>query len=229
MLDPLALLGRAHDTGRRAGRAALLEPRQVAHRDARALRDLLPAQTGRASCAAVMWRREPVAPGTQARSEVVHRREGSPDRAIVGSRRGPQAGGMTTTLITGANKGLGYETARRLLSAGHEVWVGARDEARGRDAASSLGARFVALDVTDDASVAAAADFVGSLDVLVNNAGVVGNRVPVAETGPTTSGSSTRPTCSARCASSKPSAAPWSAPRTQSWSTSQAAWARSRG
>src|SRR4051812_29291764 len=92
--------------------------------------------------------------------------------------------GMTTTLITGANKGLGYENARRLLEAGHDVWVGARDEARGSAAASELGARFVALDVTDDASVAAAADAVGSLDVLVNNAGIVGNRVAVPDTRP---------------------------------------------
>jgi NAD(P)-dependent dehydrogenase (short-subunit alcohol dehydrogenase family) len=89
---------------------------------------------------------------------------------------------MTTTLITGANKGLGYETARRLLAAGHDVWVGARDEARGRAAASSLGARFVRLDVTDDASIAAAIGTVGSLDVLVNNAGIVGRRTPVGET-----------------------------------------------
>jgi NAD(P)-dependent dehydrogenase (short-subunit alcohol dehydrogenase family) len=82
---------------------------------------------------------------------------------------------MTTTLITGANKGLGYETARRLTAAGHDVWIGARDEARGRAAADELGARFVQLDVTDDASVAAAADTVaaaGGLDVLVNNAGI---------------------------------------------------------
>ena len=35
---------------------------------------------------------------------------------------------MPTTLITGANKGLGYETAKRLLEAGHDVWVGARDD-----------------------------------------------------------------------------------------------------
>jgi NAD(P)-dependent dehydrogenase (short-subunit alcohol dehydrogenase family) len=84
---------------------------------------------------------------------------------------------MTTTLITGANKGLGYETARQLLAAGHTVYVGARDPERGRLAAERLGARFVQLDVTDDASVAAAAKAIeadGGLDVLVNNAGVEG-------------------------------------------------------
>jgi NAD(P)-dependent dehydrogenase (short-subunit alcohol dehydrogenase family) len=92
---------------------------------------------------------------------------------------------MTTTLITGANKGLGHEAARRLLAAGHDVWVAARDADRGRAAADELGARFVALDVTDDASVAAAAEHVaahGGLDVLVNNAGITGARKPVHET-----------------------------------------------
>lgn len=82
---------------------------------------------------------------------------------------------MTTTLITGANKGLGYETARRLIEVGHTVYIGSRDAERGRQAASELGARMVQLDVTDDASVAAAAKAVeadGGLDVLVNNAGV---------------------------------------------------------
>ncbi|SFP85179.1 SDR family NAD(P)-dependent oxidoreductase [Amycolatopsis rubida] len=64
---------------------------------------------------------------------------------------------MTTTLITGATKGLGYETARRLVAAGHTVYVGARDAARGQQAARELGARTVQLDVTDDASVLAAA------------------------------------------------------------------------
>jgi hypothetical protein len=64
---------------------------------------------------------------------------------------------MTITLITGANKGLGRETARRLLVAGHTVWIGARDRERGRAVAVDLGARFVQLDVTDDDSVAAAA------------------------------------------------------------------------
>jgi NAD(P)-dependent dehydrogenase (short-subunit alcohol dehydrogenase family) len=82
---------------------------------------------------------------------------------------------MTTTLITGANKGLGKETARQLVAAGHTVYVGARDETRGRAAADELGTRFVQLDVTDDASVAAALaqiDADAGLDVLVNNAGI---------------------------------------------------------
>ncbi|BDO41174.1 SDR family NAD(P)-dependent oxidoreductase [Cellulomonas sp. NTE-D12] len=88
---------------------------------------------------------------------------------------------MTTTLITGANKSLGKETARILLDAGHTVWIGSRDEARGRAAADELGARFVQLDVTDDASVASAfatiAESGTGLDVLVNNAGIA-KRVP---------------------------------------------------
>ncbi|MFJ4922856.1 SDR family NAD(P)-dependent oxidoreductase [Streptomyces sp. NPDC088725] len=82
---------------------------------------------------------------------------------------------MTTTLITGANKGLGFETARRLIAAGHTVYLGSRDAERGRRAAEQLGARAVQLDVTDDASVEAAAKAVaadGGLDVLINNAGI---------------------------------------------------------
>jgi NAD(P)-dependent dehydrogenase (short-subunit alcohol dehydrogenase family) len=94
-------------------------------------------------------------------------------------------GRMTTTLITGANKGLGREVARRLLAEGHDVWIAARDPDRGREAAEALGARSVVLDVTDDASLAAAAERVaaeGGLDVLVNNAGIAGRRKPVPET-----------------------------------------------
>ncbi|UXX93826.1 SDR family NAD(P)-dependent oxidoreductase [Streptomyces sp. AD2-2] len=92
---------------------------------------------------------------------------------------------MTTTFITGANKSLGFETARRLVDAGHTVLLGARDPERGRAAAASIGARFVRIDVTDDTSVrAAAADVTaheGSIDVLVNNAGVLGKVGPVDE------------------------------------------------
>ncbi len=83
---------------------------------------------------------------------------------------------MTVTLITGANKGIGRETARRLIKEGHTVYIGARSVERGDAAAAELGARFVHLDVTDDASVSAAMRTIdereGRLDVLVNNAGV---------------------------------------------------------
>jgi NAD(P)-dependent dehydrogenase (short-subunit alcohol dehydrogenase family) len=92
---------------------------------------------------------------------------------------------MSTILITGANKGLGREAARRLVEAGHDVWIGARDAAAGTEAAEALGARHVTIDVTDDASVAAAADTINNagtgLDVLVNNAGIIGARKPVGE------------------------------------------------
>ncbi len=85
---------------------------------------------------------------------------------------------MTITFITGANKGLGRETARRLIELGHTVVVGARDPEQGAAAATALGARFVRIDVTDDASVTAAAADVaeheGGIDVLINNAGVSG-------------------------------------------------------
>jgi NAD(P)-dependent dehydrogenase (short-subunit alcohol dehydrogenase family) len=79
----------------------------------------------------------------------------------------------TITLITGANRGIGFETARQLIAAGHTVWLGCRDTTRGERAAEELGGRFVQLDVTDDVSVDAAARVVGSLDVLVNNAGIM--------------------------------------------------------
>jgi NAD(P)-dependent dehydrogenase (short-subunit alcohol dehydrogenase family) len=87
---------------------------------------------------------------------------------------------MTTTLITGANRSLGLETARRLLQAGHTVYAGMRDPATGGDA-RALGAHVVALDVTDQASVDAAIAQLPELDVLVNNAGVLGPLVSIDE------------------------------------------------
>lgn len=91
---------------------------------------------------------------------------------------------MTTgkiALITGANKGIGRETARQLGALGHTVWLGCRDEGRGTQAvealrATGIQAHFVQLDITDDASVRAAVARIeaeaGRLDVLVNNAGI---------------------------------------------------------
>ena len=83
---------------------------------------------------------------------------------------------MTVTLITGANKGLGRETARRLIEEGHTVYIGARSVERGEATASELGGRFVQLDLTDDTSVETAMGVIdereGHLDVLVNNAGI---------------------------------------------------------
>jgi NAD(P)-dependent dehydrogenase (short-subunit alcohol dehydrogenase family) len=89
---------------------------------------------------------------------------------------------MTTkiALITGANKGIGFETARQLGAREMTVLVGARDAGRGREAERALrdggaDARFVSLDVTDEKSVRLAAEWIdaeyGRLDVLVNNAG----------------------------------------------------------
>jgi NAD(P)-dependent dehydrogenase (short-subunit alcohol dehydrogenase family) len=93
------------------------------------------------------------------------------------------------TFITGANKGLGYETARRLIEMGHHVLMGARDPERGQVAANQLGARFVQIDVTHDESVLKAAENIkaheGFIDRLINNAGIIGSHLPAEElTGP---------------------------------------------
>ena len=102
---------------------------------------------------------------------------------------------MTTTqqmavLITGGNKGLGFEAARRLGEEGWKVFLGSRDEERGRDAAATLAdigvdVVVVPLDVASDDSVSDAVEVVRRhthrLDVLINNAGASGNVVPPAE------------------------------------------------
>lgn len=92
---------------------------------------------------------------------------------------------MTIAFITGANKGLGYKTARRLAELGQTVIIGARDQERGQAAADALGARFVTIDVTDDSSVRRAAADVeaheGYIDTLINNAGLIGSHALAGE------------------------------------------------
>lgn len=84
-------------------------------------------------------------------------------------------------LVTGANKGIGFETARQLAQRGITVLLGARDERKGSEAAQklhkeNLDVRFLQIDVNDSASHENAARFIeenfGRLDILVNNAGV---------------------------------------------------------
>ena len=92
---------------------------------------------------------------------------------------------MSTILITGGNKGLGYEAARRLIELGHKVFLGARNAELGKKAAGELGAKFLHLDITDEGSVAAAAQELakleGRLDVLINNAGITGGLIKAPE------------------------------------------------
>ncbi len=81
-------------------------------------------------------------------------------------------------LITGANKGIGLETAKQLAAKGYKVLIGARRAAEGQAAAESIGAaaEYLAIDMNNPATFAAAAEYVGKkyghLDALVNNAGI---------------------------------------------------------
>jgi NAD(P)-dependent dehydrogenase (short-subunit alcohol dehydrogenase family) len=81
-------------------------------------------------------------------------------------------------LVTGADKDIGLETARRLAGAGYRVYLTARRSERGRAGAAAAAARFLELDVTSGQSVRHAASCAGQagghLDVLVNNAGITG-------------------------------------------------------
>ncbi|MEU7745877.1 SDR family oxidoreductase [Nonomuraea sp. NPDC049158] len=83
---------------------------------------------------------------------------------------------VAVALVTGANKGIGFEVARQLGDRGITAIIGARDEERGRAGAELLGLPYVRLDVTDAGSIRAAATWIeqeyGRLDILVNNAGI---------------------------------------------------------
>ncbi len=98
-----------------------------------------------------------------------------------------RSNGNRVALITGANKGIGFEIAHQLGRQDVTVLIGARDESRGREAANHLhdegiDARFVRLDVADRTTIEAAATRIerefGKLDILVNNAAVFIDNAP---------------------------------------------------
>lgn len=93
-------------------------------------------------------------------------------------------------LVTGGNAGIGFHVTQQLARAGARVLLASRDPARGLTAAGELTAQGlavdpVALDVTDDTTIAAATEYVshtyGRLDVLINNAATVGDGLPASE------------------------------------------------
>lgn len=95
---------------------------------------------------------------------------------------------MKTILITGANKGIGFETARQLLQKGFSVFIGSRDVEKGLEAVKKLKdegltlAEAIQLDVTDNKSIQNARKEIGKktdvLDILINNAGINGGSAP---------------------------------------------------
>src|ERR1035437_7130774 len=93
---------------------------------------------------------------------------------------------MKTVLITGANKGIGFETAKQLAQLGYFVYVSSRDKTRGLDAITKLkdagisNVELIEMDVTDIHSIKRAKQELETkievLDVLINNAGISGER-----------------------------------------------------
>jgi NAD(P)-dependent dehydrogenase (short-subunit alcohol dehydrogenase family) len=87
---------------------------------------------------------------------------------------------MKKVLITGANKSIGFETARQLLAMGYFVYLGSRDRRNGEEAVAKLkgegfeNVKLLPIDVSDPTSVTAARQEIDSLDVLINNAGISG-------------------------------------------------------
>lgn len=82
---------------------------------------------------------------------------------------------MKRAFVTGGNRGIGLAIAKGLADQGHEVLIGVRDLTAGDKVARKFGASAVELDLTDAASIARAADHLGEVDILINNAGVLGS------------------------------------------------------
>jgi len=95
---------------------------------------------------------------------------------------------MKKVLITGANKSIGFETARQLLKQGYFVYLGSRNIAKGEQAVAQLKqdglseVELLQIDVSDPASVEAAGKKITELDVLINNAGILGGMEQSAQT-----------------------------------------------
>lgn len=95
---------------------------------------------------------------------------------------------MKKALITGANKSIGFETARQLLQKGYYVYLGARDAVKGNAAVTELknegfdNVELLQIDVSDPSSVAEAGKKITELDVLINNAGILGGWEQSAQT-----------------------------------------------
>ena len=82
---------------------------------------------------------------------------------------------MKRVLVSGANRGIGLEIAKALAHSGHHVFLGSRDLSEAETEADKVGASAVQLDVSDPDSIARAVNEIGSVDVLVNNAGTLGS------------------------------------------------------
>ena len=84
---------------------------------------------------------------------------------------------MKKVLITGANKSIGFETAKQLLDLGYYVYLGSRDLKKGEEAARQLqsaNVQAIQIDISNSQSIAEARKNIGELDVLINNAGISG-------------------------------------------------------